>query len=171
MRQVGEKISAGTPTRTLTLAFDERRKSRQRVVLDDGSEAALILPRGSVLADLDLLRADDGVVILVRAAPETVSRVRAENGLLLARAAYHLGNRHVPLQIAAGVLQYQHDHVLDGMVRTLGLEVEVVTAPFQPEGGAYAGHSHGRGDPHPTSPGRAEDGHDLRLSADWRPRR
>jgi urease accessory protein len=96
-----------------------------------------------VLADGALLLADDGAVIAVRAAPETLSAVRTEDPLLLARAAYHLGNRHVPLQVLAGELRYQHDHVLDDLVAALGLAVKVVTAPFQPEGGAYGrGQSH-----------------------------
>jgi urease accessory protein len=63
---------------------------------------------------------------------------------VLARAAYHLGNRHVPVEVRSGELRYQHDHVLDAMVRGLGVRVEVVEAGFQPEGGAYGRHSHAR---------------------------
>lgn len=143
MREVKQLVGAGAATVAVTLSYDQRCKSRQRLVLDDGSEVALLLERGTVLADGALLLADDGAVIAVRAAPETLSAVRTEDALLLARAAYHLGNRHVPLQVLARELRYQHDHVLDDMVAALGLAVKVVTAPFQPEGGAYGrGHTH-----------------------------
>jgi urease accessory protein len=157
------------PTASATLTFDQRRKSRQRLRLDDGSEAAVVLPRGTVLAEGDRLQADDGVVIGIRAAPETLSAARTDHPLLLLRAAYHLGNRHVALQVAAGELRYQHDHVLDGLVQALGLTVEVVTAPFSPEGGAYAhapdaGHSHepaaDRGHTHAHDGGHRHD-HDV----------
>ena len=144
MREVKALATVGTATATVTLTYDQRCKSRQRLKLDDGSEAALLLERGTVLADGALLAADDGSVIAVRAAPETLSAVRTGDPLALARAAYHLGNRHVPLQITPGDLRYQHDHVLDDLVVALGLTVEVVKAPFHPEGGAYArGHTHG----------------------------
>jgi urease accessory protein len=128
--------------RQLVLPFGERAKSRLRARLDNGEEAGLILERGSVLRHGDLLLADDGRVIEVRAAPETVSTVHTEDGLVLARASYHLGNRHVPLQIGAGWLRYSHDHVLDDMLRGFGLAVRVEQAPFEPEGGAYVNASH-----------------------------
>jgi urease accessory protein len=154
MRQVTALAAPdAAPTASATLTFEQRRKSRQRLRLDDGSEAALLLPRGTVLAEGDRLHADDGTVIAVRAAPESLSAVRASDPLLLARAAYHLGNRHVALQVTAGELRYQHDHVLDGMVQALGLTVEVVTAPFSPEGGAYA-HSGGHDAGHEAAPER-----------------
>ena len=107
---------------------------------------AITLERGSTLRDGDLLAADNGEILLVRAAAESVSDATSADALLLARAAYHLGNRHVPLQIELAALRYQHDHVLDGMLRELGLQVTQRTAAFQPEGGAYAshgGHAHG----------------------------
>jgi urease accessory protein len=141
MRHVTALCSgAAVPTLVATLTFEERRKSRQRLHLDDGTEVALVLPRGTVLADGDRLQADDGGVIAVRAALESLSAAHTVDPLLLMRAAYHLGNRHVPLQLAAGELRYQHDHVLDDLVRALGLTVAMVTAPFSPEGGAY-GHA------------------------------
>lgn len=135
------------PSATLTLPFEARQKSRLRARLDDGREVGLFLPRGKVLRDGQHLRADDGTVIVVRAAPERVSTVRAE-GRALVRAAYHLGNRHLVLQIGDGFLRYRHDHVLDEMVEGLGLEVQVEEAPFEPEGGAYGGHSHHHGHDH-----------------------
>jgi urease accessory protein len=149
MREVKSIVNEGTPSAAVTLTYDQRCKSRQRLILEDGSEAALLLERGTVLADGDRLRADDGTIIAVKAAPETLSAVRTGDPLAVARAAYHLGNRHVPLQILPGEVRYQHDHVLDEMVAALGLAVVVVEAPFHPEGGAYAkGHSHGAGESH-----------------------
>ena len=134
--------SNSSPVDTLLLAYDERKKSRNRVATERGLEVAIVLPRGSTLKDGDLLAADSGEVLIVRAAPEKVSEVRATSALGLTRAAYHLGNRHVALQVLAECLRYQHDHVLDEMVVGLGLSVVVTIAPFEPEGGAYGGHSH-----------------------------
>lgn len=139
MLQVSERLTtAANCTATLTLPFELRQKSRQRVRLDDGREIALHLPRGTVLRHGDVLRAGDGLLIRVQAAPETVSTVHSQDPLLLARAAYHLGNRHLPLQIGDGWLRYLHDHVLDAMVRDMGLSLVCEIAPFEPEGGAYA---------------------------------
>lgn len=133
----------------LTLPYERRIISRQRVALDDGTDAGLFLPRGTVLHDGDYLKAETGEVVLIKAAKETVSTLYCDDPLLLARAAYHLGNRHVPLQIMQGVLRYQHDHVLDEMLHGLGLHVEVESAPFEPEPGAYGGgHSHDHGHTH-----------------------
>jgi urease accessory protein len=148
MRELKAIVHEGAAGGTVTLTYDQRCKSRQRLTLDDGSEAALLLERGTVLADGALLAADDGLLIEVRAAPETLSVVRTEEPLALARAAYHLGNRHVPLQIGRGELRYQHDHVLDDLVVSLGLVVSVERAPFQPEGGAYVRQAHAHGHDH-----------------------
>ncbi len=146
MLRLIRKITADpTVSRTLTLPFEQRIKSRLRVTLDDGSTAGLFLDRGNTLRDGDCLASDDGLAVRIRAAAETVSVVRCNDPLLFARACYHLGNRHVPLQIGAELLCYQHDHVLDDMLRGLGLEVTVEQAPFEPEPGAYSdhhGHAH-----------------------------
>ena len=131
-----------TADRRLKLPFGERSKSRLLALLDNGEEAGLFLERGSVLRHGDLLLADDGRVIEVEAASETVSTVHTDDAVMLARASYHLGNRHVALQIGSGWLRYQHDHVLDDMLRGFGLEVRVDEAPFEPEGGAYVAASH-----------------------------
>lgn len=133
----------GTADSTLTLPFEARQKSRLRAQLDNGEEAALFLPRGQILRHGDRLRSDSGFLVEVRAAPETVSTARCADPTLLARACYHLGNRHVTLQIGAGWVRYRHDHVLDDMVRGLGLEVRCEQAPFEPEPGAYQGGGHG----------------------------
>jgi len=129
-------------TERLTLPFDLRQKSRLRCHLDSGEEVGLVLDRGTVLRGGDLLQADDGRIIEVVAAPELLSVVASSDPLQLARAAYHLGNRHVALQIRAGVLSFLHDHVLDDMLRGLGLAVRMETLPFEPEGGAYGRHEH-----------------------------
>ncbi len=131
----------------LTLRFEDRRRSRMRVNLDDGREAALLLPRGTVLRDGDRLRdPESGVVITVRAAAQTLSFVHTDDPLALARAAYHLGNRHIPVEVGPGWLAYEHDHVLDGMVAELGLPVDTRVAPFEPEAGGY-GHGKSSGEP------------------------
>ena len=136
---------------TLTMPFEDRQRSRLRVVLSSGEHAVLGLPRGSVLRGGDLLRLSDQRVAKVLAAPESVSTVQSSVPRALMRAAYHLGNRHIPLEIGEGYLRYLHDHVLDAMVRDLGLTVRADSAPFEPEGGAYEGtriagvasHKHG----------------------------
>ena len=114
------------------------------MALNDGREAGLMLPRGLLLRGGDLLTTDDGSeVIEVIAAPESVSVVRCADPFLLAKACYHLGNRHVPLQILPDELRYHHDHVLDAMLRQFNLEVTFAQLPFEPEAGAYASESHG----------------------------
>ena len=141
--------SAETPADVrLVLPFQLRNKSRLRTALENGEEVGMILERGSILRGGDLLLADDGRVVEVVAEPESVSTVRAPGAVALCRASYHLGNRHVALQIGDGWVRYQHDHVLDEMVRGLGLAVTLERAPFEPEAGAYGGHSHSALAPH-----------------------
>lgn len=140
------EVAANTdPDATLSLSYDQRVKCRLRATLQSGSEVALFLPRGTVLKDGDLLGSRCGVQVRVEAAEESLSVCAVEDALQFARACYHLGNRHVPLQIHAGELAYQHDHVLDDMLRGLGLQVVHRRAGFQPENGAYGrhgGHGH-----------------------------
>lgn len=136
------------PATTLTLPLNLRQKSRQRVRLDDGQEAGLFLKRGTVLHDDDLLLSSQNLVIRVKAAAENLSVARCGDDLLFAKACYHLGNRHMPLQIEKGQILYLHDHVLDDMLRGLGLEVEQIRAPFAPEAGAYGGHAENAGHHH-----------------------
>jgi urease accessory protein len=136
-----DDMSTGSPSASLTLAYDARQKSRFRARLDDGREAAVMLPHGTVLRHGDLLVAEDGTRVRVHAEPERVSVASAADALGALRAAYHLGNRHVPLQIAEQQLVYRHDHVLDAMLEQLGLQVSERLLPFEPETGAY-GHSH-----------------------------
>ncbi len=133
----------------LLLPFELRSRSRFRARLTSGEEIGVLLPRGQVLRGGDLLRAPDGRVIEIAAVAEAVSTVYGLDARAVARAAYHLGNRHVALQIGDGWLRYLHDHVLDDMVRGLGLQVRVEQAPFEPEFGAYASASSGHAHSHP----------------------
>lgn len=139
---------------TLCLTMDERTKSRLKVTLSDGQEAGLFLPRGTILKEGDVLSTEDGELVTIEAAKEQVSTVYSDDALLLARVCYHLGNRHVPLQIEAGWCRYFHDHVLDDMARGLGATVSVGLEKYQPEAGAYGGssgghhHHHGHDDHH-----------------------
>jgi urease accessory protein len=129
---------SGPSMADVTIPYEDRRRSRMLVRLSDGREAALQLPRGTVLRAGDLLtNPERRILVRVRAANETLSVAITDDPLLLARAAYHLGNRHVPLQIAPGRVSFQHDHVLDGLVRDLGLSVRVESLPFEPEAGGY----------------------------------
>ena len=135
------------PDATLTLPFEMRRRSRLLVRLDGGEEAGLFLERGTVLSDGDLLRAGDGRVVRVIAAREEVYCIRPTADCSLARAAYHLGNRHIPVQIGADYLRIERDAVLRDMLCGIGAAVVDETGPFQPEPGAYGGgHRHGHDD-------------------------
>jgi urease accessory protein len=137
------------PDARLVLPFEMRSRSRFRARLVGGEEIGVILARGQILRGGDQLLAPDGRVIEIDAAPETVSTVRTADVRSLARAAYHLGNRHVALQIGEGWLRYCHDHVLDEMLQGLGLAVTVEQASFEPEAGAY--HAGGEHSAHPHS--------------------
>jgi urease accessory protein len=135
--------STAAATERLVLPFDLRQKSRLRTRLESGEEAALFLERGNVLRGGDRLLADDGRVIAVVAALERLLVVRASNAKELARAAYHLGNRHIPVEVGADTLKLEYDHVLEDMLHKLGVETSEEHGPFEPEAGAYGGgHTH-----------------------------
>jgi urease accessory protein len=125
----------------LQLPFESRQKTRLRAKLDSGEEVALMLPRGEVLRGGDLVAASDGRVIEVIACAEKLLHVECPRPDDLARAAYHLGNRHVPVQVGDGYLRLAADHVLEKMLAGLGAKVTHIEAPFEPEAGAYA-HAH-----------------------------
>jgi len=131
-------------TERAVLTFDERCKSRLLVKLDNGEHAALIVERGRVLRSGERLRLQDGRPVEIIAADESLFEALSEDPLLIAKAAYHLGNRHVAVQLKSGALRFLADHVLAEMVAGLGLTVSPVIAPFEPEGGAYGRHhAHG----------------------------
>ena len=127
----------------LVLPFELRQKSRLRARLATGEEAGLFLEHGGILRGGDLLRANDGRVVLVVAADEALMQATCSSAYALVRAAYHLGNRHVAVEIGDTSLRFAADEVLANMLRGLGAEVANVCAPFEPEAGAYAaGHHH-----------------------------
>lgn len=127
----------------LKLPFDSRQKSRLRTHLASGEEVALMLPRGEILRGGDLAVASDGRVIEVIAEPEKVLHITCRTPQDLTRAAYHLGNRHVPVQVGDGFLRIAADHVLEEMVKGLGATIRPMEAAFEPEAGAYGGgHRH-----------------------------
>ncbi len=123
-----------------TLAYAERQKSRLKIVLDSGEEAGIVLAHGTKLRAGDVLASPDGVQLRIAAALEPVSTVTTSDARDLARICYHLGNRHVPLQIGTGWARYERDHVLDAMVTGLGFSIIHEQAAFEPEQGAYAQH-------------------------------
>ncbi|HOY03230.1 urease accessory protein UreE [Zoogloea sp.] len=131
------------PAARLELNFDARTKSRLRTQLVGGEEVGMFLPRGTILRGGDRLQAQDGRVVEVVSAPEDLLEARCADAFALARVAYHLGNRHVAVQVGEGWLRIQTDHVLKTMLTGLGADVHALSAPFEPEAGAYAhGHHH-----------------------------
>jgi urease accessory protein len=129
---------------TVTLRFHDRHRRRVRMSEDSGTDFLLDLPQAAVLRQGDGLALEGGGYIQVRAAPEAVADIAAGSPEHLARLAWHIGNRHVPVQVLPdSVLRILDDHVLVDMVRGLGAEVVRLRAPFAPEAGAYAGgHKH-----------------------------
>lgn len=133
---------AATVSLTLALTAEERTRSRYRFASPDGQVVFLQLPRGTVLHDGDLLQTEsEAELVRIVAKPEPVLTVSASHPLELLRAAYHLGNRHIPLEITATYLRLSPDSVLQSMLEQLGLQVQAEVLPFQPEMGAYS-HAH-----------------------------
>jgi urease accessory protein len=131
------------PYGELVLPFDLRIRSRLRTCLASGEEVVLKTERGAILRGAEYIKAEDGRVVRVSAAPEKVMHVTCADQLELTRAAYHLGNRHVPVEIGDGFLRIAADHVLCDMLLGLGAKVQKLEAPFEPESGAYGGgHGH-----------------------------
>lgn len=142
MREFIEKVeSSENVDGSVTLDLQQRVKSRLKTRSDSGDDIGIFMERGTILEQGDLLRDVEGYTLKVIAASESLSSIYSDDPLLLARACYHLGNRHVELQIKKTSVHYRHDHVLDDMVRSLGLDVVVESQPFQPENGAYNSHS------------------------------
>ena len=131
------------PYGELVLPFDLRIRSRLRTRLASGEEAVLRTERGAILRGGTCLKSEDGRVVRISAAPEKVLHVTCADQFELTRAAYHLGNRHVSVEIGDGYLRIAADHVLGDMLLGLGAKVEEREAPFEPESGAYGGgHGH-----------------------------
>jgi urease accessory protein len=142
------------PVDRITLSYDERHRRRLRFIAEAGTEFLLDLPRTTVLRSGDGLRLEDGRVILVAAAEEPLLEVTAVDPDQLARLAWHIGNRHLPAQIATGRILLREDSVIEDMLRGLGATVRHVAEPFTPEPGAYdnshsllfaPAHGHGHG--------------------------
>ncbi len=146
--QAGEWDAASSVDAVL-IDFD--RRFRRRIVLrtEAGHDVLVDLPVAARLRDGDGLVLDDGGIILVRARPEPLLDIHVHDAAALVRIAWHLGNRHLPVQLLGAHLRIRRDHVIADMVRSLGGHVAEIDAPFDPEGGAYAGgHSHSHDDEH-----------------------
>jgi urease accessory protein len=127
---------------TLTLDFDARHRRRIRLTTDQGEDVLLDLPNAVAMADGDGLQLDDGRLLKVQAAAELIVEVRHKDPNQLMRLAWHLGNRHLPTEIRNQVLRIRPDHVIENMLHHFEADLVKAQAPFQPEGGAYSGHSH-----------------------------
>lgn len=160
MLQVSKVISQGAGlapvlvkrASTVELDWDVRQKSRFDATDSTGRQLGVFLPRGTLVRGGDVLVAEDGSMVKVIAAPQAVLRITAcashGSPFDLTRAAYHLGNRHVPIELKPDHLKIEPDHVLADMLRAMHLIVNAVDEAFEPEGGAYSagGHSHGAHD-------------------------
>jgi len=127
---------------TVVLDFDDRHRRRMTMVGTRGLEFLLDLENAIALRGGDALVLEDGRLIEVVAAPEPLLEIRCNDPLHLVRVAWHLGNRHLPTQIMPKGLRIRRDHVIEAMVKGLGARIIEIEAPFDPEGGAYAGHAH-----------------------------
>ncbi len=137
-----EDISPDQAFETVELTFDTRQKSRFRTALASGVDIGADLPRTGILRSGSYIATQEGDVLRVDAKPERLMQVTAQTEFDLLKAAYHLGNRHVPLMLTPTALYFEPDHVLAEMVEGLGLAVTETDHPFEPESGAYAQHSH-----------------------------
>jgi urease accessory protein len=141
---------------TVVLDFDDRHRRRMAMTGTRGLEFLLDLENAVALRGGDALVLDDGRLVEVVAAPEPLLEIRGQDPHHLVRVAWHLGNRHLPTQIMAKGLRIRRDHVIEAMVKGLGARVIEIEAPFDPEGGAYAGGSHA----HAAESAHAHTGHD-----------
>lgn len=137
-----EQMQTEEAFETVALTFDTRQKSRFRATLDNGDDIGVDLPRTGILRSGALIATEQGEILKVNAKAEHLMQVTAKTEFELLKAAYHLGNRHVPLMLTPTALYFEPDHVLAEMVQGLGLVVTEVDHPFEPESGAYAQHAH-----------------------------
>jgi urease accessory protein len=147
----GQHRWTAAPADTVVLDFDDRHRRRMAMTGTRGLEFLLDLENAVALRGGDALVLEDGRLIEVVAAPESLIEIRGSDPQHLVRLAWHLGNRHLPTQIMAKGLRIRRDHVIEAMVKGLGARVIEIEAPFDPEGGAYApsGHGHaGEAEPH-----------------------
>lgn len=147
MIEVVEKVHMHSDTtpevnHTIILDYDQRTKGRLRTVTVNGVDAGLFLERGKVLRNGDLLATKDGELVAVQAANESLIEARCDEWLTFAKCCYHLGNRHVPIQVGDLFLRMRPDYILEDMLVQLGMSASKITAPFDPEQGAYSGGHH-----------------------------
>lgn len=145
------------PADTVVLDFDDRHRRRMAMMGTRGLAFLLDLENAVALRGGDALVLDDGRLVEVVAAPEPLVEIRCRDPEHLVRVAWHLGNRHLPTQITARGLRIRRDHVIEAMVKGLGARIIEIEAPFDPEGGAYAGGGHA---PAPASGAHEHAGHD-----------
>jgi urease accessory protein len=141
LRVVAGADYGSSPDDHIALDFGSRHRRRIRMTSASGKRFLLDLQAAVALNDNDVLELDDGSAVLVRAKVERVAEITADSPIHLTRVAWHLGNRHLPVQILDDRLRILYDHVIVAMVAGLGASVDVSDAPFQAEGGAY-GHAH-----------------------------
>ncbi len=140
---LGSGAWPGDAADTVLIDFDRRHRRRIQLTTEAGAELLLDLPHAVRLRDGDGLRLDDGRIVRVQARPEPLLDIHSHDPADLVRIAWHLGNRHLPVQLLGKRLRIRADHVIAGMVRALGGHAEAIEAPFDPEPGAYAGgHQH-----------------------------
>ncbi|MDK8756134.1 urease accessory protein UreE [Acinetobacter radioresistens] len=137
-----ETIQHNSSFEIVELTFDTRQKSRFRATLNSGIDIGADLPRTGILRSGSFIATEQGDILRIDAKPERLMQVIAQSDFDLVKAAYHLGNRHVPLMLTPSALYFEPDHVLAEMVTGLGLTVAEIEHPFEPESGAYAQHSH-----------------------------
>jgi urease accessory protein len=163
--------AAGTwreaPADSVVLEFDDRHRRRLAMTATRGLNFLLDLPQTVALRGGDALVLEDGRLVEVVAAPEPLIEIRGVDPRHLVRVAWHLGNRHLPVQIAGKHLRIRRDHVIEDMVKGLGATVVEIEAPFDPEGGAYVVADHGHpGHGHGPDDGHHHHGHDHRHGHD-----
>jgi urease accessory protein len=146
------------PADTVVLDFDDRHRRRMAMTGTRGLEFLLDLENAVALRGGDALVLEDGRLVEVVSAPEPLVEIRGADPHHLIRVAWHLGNRHLPTQIMPKALRIRRDHVIEAMVKGLGARVVEIEAPFDPEGGAYAGTGHG--DAHDQAHHPGHEGHD-----------
>ena len=161
----GQGLAAALVKRAATVAldWDVRQKSRFDATDSTGRAIGVFLPRGTLVRGGDVLVLEDGSLVRVQAAPQEVLRITAcaQHGSAfdLTRAAYHLGNRHVPIELKPDHLKIEPDHVLADMLRAMHMTVVTVQEAFEPEGGAYSSHGHTQGHGHSHDHGHSHTGH------------
>lgn len=127
---------------TLTLDYDDRKRGRFKSVTDSGEEIGIFLDRGKVLQQGQALETECGKIIIIISKPEVLTIATCDDWLVFSKCCYHLGNRHVPIQVGDRWLRFKPDHVLEEMVHIHGMATEQEELPFDPESGAYKGGHH-----------------------------